>query len=209
MTFPAAQRLSRFYRITAARSARIEWSKNDRIILKLDENEYYVATVTRIKKEGRKLILRVKYDDGSGEWINSRSKYIIGRTPIKRKKLTGISKSDLRKWKLDTGEPSHRIVKDPPDVKPDATADFPWRKLEKAIAKGRSDYFEMYDDPDREDFASLDLLLKLVKERELDTPKFARLMGRMNYDLKAFVNEILEMHLTEDQQIGLWESMYG
>ena len=98
---------------TDVEHAAIEWKKNDRIVIKHDNNEYYVGTITRFK--GTKLYVR--FDDGDGKWYGKRSKFIAGRTKYRRGRVRHFTEKEVKDIIDELPEakslktPKHPIVK--------------------------------------------------------------------------------------------------
>ena len=93
---------------------RLDWERGDRVIVMVDEDEYYVATVTSIKAEGRGRgdALHIIYDEGTKEKILARSKYIVGKARIKKQRINPISETNLNKWLGETGDATYRGIED-------------------------------------------------------------------------------------------------
>ena len=89
------QFLRDIYKVTAAKP-KIEWKKGDRAIVQLDDDEYWVATVTRVSRDGKQINFR--YDDGDKDAIPTKSKKLLGLTERKKKFAKPISKKNLKRW---------------------------------------------------------------------------------------------------------------
>lgn len=72
-----------------------EYKKGDRIIVKYEENAYYVATVTQMRG-GNKICF--VYDDGSKGSALTNSGKVVGYATTNRKRMKPISKSELPRW---------------------------------------------------------------------------------------------------------------
>ena len=151
----------------------IKWKRGDRIVVMYDKNEHYVATVTNLRKKPRSQMLHIVYDEGSKEWISSRSKYVKGLSNKGTKRVKPISDSELSRWVDDPGEPAKRTLLDPPDVRPDPITK---KKESKKLRKLWDQYKSQY----RELMKEVRTGVTLAGDRDLD-PKVYALFNHLIY----------------------------
>ena len=77
-------------------TAKIDWKKGDRVIVEPSKGEYWVATVTKVQRDGKKIYIR--YDDGDKDDFNPKSKKVLGRAALKRKSKKPLGKRELKQW---------------------------------------------------------------------------------------------------------------
>ena len=110
----------------AIAASSLEWKKGDRMIVMSDEDEYYIATVTKVKKDKKgKWRVIVKYDDGSKDKLPIRSKYIFGRTEHKRRRVRGITKKQAQELLVIPQEKPVQKVQKPKQKSPEPPTEAP------------------------------------------------------------------------------------
>ena len=124
-------------------AAAIEWKKGDRVLIRFDDDEYYVGTITKIAKNkaGRKR-LYLTYDDGEKENLSPASKYIFGKTDYKRRRVRHFTKQQAQDILADKGDVKKRTEKEPVK-KPRKTRNVPinWMKGDRIIIQWDDGYY--------------------------------------------------------------------
>ena len=85
--------------VVEARKAPIDWRRGDRIIVKWEDDVYYVGTVTKIGSK----YLEIRYDDGEDGRVTPRSRSILGRADSPRKRAKAMTEKKARKMLEDPG----------------------------------------------------------------------------------------------------------